>query len=99
MVKGDFSTIKKRTNNSSVDDFIGEAKVDGSAKSKATKTRRGGFKIDPVTGEKIKLGGKVLGVPLNEHELKTLTLAAEKAGLPVATFVRIAALREAKDNV
>lgn len=87
---GDITAKKKATKK-----FIEDAKVDGEKESNV-KNRRGANYKDPKTGELIKLGGKILQVPLNEEELKILTESALKNGLPLATFIRTVALRDAK---
>jgi len=46
----------------------------------------------------IKLGGKVLQVPLNEYELNILSNAALNEGLPLATFLRTTALKHVKNT-
>ena len=87
---GDITAKKKATKK-----FIEDAKVDGEKESNV-KNRRGASYKDPKTGEQIKLGGKILQVPLNEEELKILTESALKNGLPLATFIRTVALRDAE---
>ncbi|MEL0630735.1 hypothetical protein [Psychromonas aquatilis] len=89
---GDITAKKKATKK-----FIEDAKVDGEIESNV-QNRRGASYKDPKTGEKIKLGGKILQVPLNEQELKTLTESAQEEGLPLATFLRKIAIRHAKSK-
>ncbi|WP_140187403.1 hypothetical protein [Providencia stuartii] len=100
MAKGDFSSIKRDKKKANFDEFVESAKVDGHKEEvKTVSSRRGKYKVDPDTGKKIQLGGKVLGIPLNQNELETITEAAENAGMPVATFVRAAAMKAAKDYI
>lgn len=102
MAKGDFSSIKREKKKADFEEFVGSAKVDGhkeETKPTSTSNRRGKYKIDPDTGKKVPLGGKILGIPLNQNELETITEAAENAGMPVATFVRAAAMKSAKDYI
>ncbi|WP_323085403.1 hypothetical protein [Providencia alcalifaciens] len=101
MAKGEFSSIKRDRKKPDFEEFVGSAKVDGNKDEtiKPANTRRGKYKIDPDTGERVSLGGKVLGIPLNQNELETITEAAENAGMPVATFVRAAAMKAAKDYI
>ena len=82
---GDITAKNKTTN------FIDNAKVDGS--NNIQQDRRGSSYKDPKTGKTIKLGGKILQVPLNEYELKILIEAALQEGLPLATFLRATALK------
>lgn len=89
---GDITAKKKATKK-----FIENAKVDGERESNV-QNRRGASYKDPKTGEQIKLGGKVLQVPLNEQELKILTESAQEEGLPLATFMRKIAIRYAKSK-
>lgn len=100
MAKGDFGNIKRSKSAVSLDEFVESAKVDGGQKNQdPASERRGKFMIDPETGKKIALGGKVLEVPLNAYEVDLLTRAARDAGLPVATYVRSAVIRLAKDSI
>lgn len=87
MAKGKFSDIGAKATSRSQKDFISGAKVDGDHE-KPSRMRRGRTMKDPVTGQRVKLRGKVLEVPLNEVEYRVFRQAAEKAGLPVATYVR-----------
>lgn len=98
MAKGDFSNIgRTRKQEKTLDAFVESAKVDGcEAEVKSKTKRRGKYRIDPKTGEKIALGGKVLEVPLNYEEVEILSHAAEISGLPVATFMRSEALKVAR---
>lgn len=84
---GDITAKKKATKK-----FIENAKVDGEKESNV-QNRRGASYKDPKTGEQIKLGGKILQIPLNEQELKILTESAQEEGLPLATFIRKIAIR------
>ena len=89
---GDITAKKKATKK-----FIENAKVDGEKESNA-QNRRGASYKDPKTGEQIKLGGKILQIPLNEQELKILTESAQEEGLPLATFIRKIAIRYANSK-
>jgi len=89
---GDIGAKKK----AKAEDFIEDAKVDGSKKLDQ-QARRGANYKDTKTGETINLGGKVLQVPLNAYELKTLSEAALQEGLPLATFLRVIALKHVKN--
>lgn len=89
---GDITAKKKATKK-----FIENAKVDGERESNV-QNRRGASYKDPKTGEKIKLGGKILQIPLNEQELKILTESAQEEGLPLATFMRKIAIRYANSK-
>jgi len=89
---GDITARKKATKK-----FIENAKVDGERESNV-QNRRGASYKDPKTGEKIKLGGKILQIPLNEQELKILTESAQEEGLPLATFMRKIAIRYANSK-
>jgi len=84
----------------STDDFINTAKVDGNSETKKLdpQGRRGANYKDKDTGKMIKLGGKVLQVPLNEYELNILSNAALNEGLPLATFLRTTALKHVKNT-
>lgn len=89
---GDITAKKKATKK-----FIENAKVDGEKESNV-QNRRGASYKDPKTGEQIKLGGKILQIPLNEQELKILTESAQEEGLPLATFIRKIAIRYANSK-
>ena len=90
---GDIGAKKKAQN------FIENAKVDGDkSKEIDPQGRRGSSYKDAKTGETIKLSGKILQVPLNEYELNILNKAAEQAELPLATFLRVTALKYAKNT-
>lgn len=89
---GDITAKKKATKK-----FIENAKVDGERESNV-QNRRGASYKDPKTGEQIKLGGKILQIPLNEQELKILTESAQEEGLPLATFIRKIAIRYANSK-
>tara|TARA_R110001583_G_scaffold193131_2_gene360826 strand:+ start:4153 stop:4440 length:288 start_codon:yes stop_codon:yes gene_type:complete len=89
---GDITAKKKATKK-----FIENAKVDGERESNV-QNRRGASYKDPKTGERIKLGGKILQIPLNEQELKILTESAQEEGLPLATFMRKIAIRYANSK-
>lgn len=89
---GDITAKKKATKK-----FIENAKVDGEKESNV-QNRRGASYKDPKTGEQIKLGGKILQIPLNEQELKILTESAQEEGLPLATFMRKIAIRYANSK-
>jgi len=89
---GDITARKKATKK-----FIENAKVDGERESNV-QNRRGASYKDPKTGEQIKLGGKILQIPLNEQELKILTESAQEEGLPLATFMRKIAIRYANSK-
>lgn len=91
---GDITAKKKATKK-----FIENAKVDGERERESNvQNRRGASYKDPKTGEQIKLGGKILQVPLNEQELKILTESAQEEGLPLATFMRKIAIRYANSK-
>lgn len=97
MSKGTFSNIAKlRQQEQALDEFVESAKTDGRKSVKEPKSRRGKYRIDPKTGERIDLGGKVLEVPLNAGEVEILSRAAEVSGLPVATFMRSEAIKVAR---
>jgi len=100
MVKSNpFGNIGKKAK-PSTDDFINTAKVDGGNEPKKLdpQGRRGANYKDKDTGKMIKLGGKVLQVPLNEYELSILSDAALNEGLPLATFLRATALKYVKNT-
>ncbi len=88
---GDITAKSKATN------FVDSAKIDGSNKIDS-QARRGSSYKDTKTGKKIKLGGKILQVPLNEYELNILSEAALQEGLPLATFLRVTALKYVKST-
>ncbi|BAE80510.1 hypothetical protein [Sodalis phage phiSG1] len=97
MSKGTFYNIGKlKQQEKALDAFVESAKIDGSESVGKLKSRRGKYRIDPKTGERIDLGGKVLEVPLNAGEVALLSRAAEVSGLPVATFMRSEAVKVAR---
>lgn len=100
MAKGSFSNIGKlrKKEQPALDAFVESAKIDGrdDGVGKSKSKRRGKYRIDPKTGERIELGGKVLEVPLNAGEAELLSRAAEMSGLPVATFMRSEAMKVAR---
>lgn len=99
MAKGSFSNIGKlrKKEQPALDAFVESAKIDGrDSVGKSKSKRRGKYRIDPKTGERIELGGKVLEVPLNAEEAELLFRAAEMSGLPVATFMRSEAMKVAR---
>lgn len=94
MVKTPFSDI---TAKKKIEKFIDNAKIDGSKKIEQ-QARRGASYKDTKTGDTIKLGGKVLQIPLNEYELNILSEAALQEGLALATFLRVTALKYVKNT-
>lgn len=92
MAKNPFGDITAKNKTTS---FVDSAKIDGSRKLDQ-QDRRGASYKDTKTGETIKLGGKILQVPLNEYELNILSEAASQEGLPLATFLRATALKYVK---
>ena len=92
MAKNPFGDITAK--NKAAENFIKDAKVDGE-KYINVKNRRGASYKDPKTGELIKLGGKIVQVPLNKGELDILNEFALKSGLPLATFLRTLAIKHA----
>lgn len=88
MKNNPFSDIKKKSKKVDANSFIEEAKVDGSQKNLDKNERRGSSYTDKDTGEKIKLTGKILQVPVNGYELKILTEGAKKMGLPLGSYLR-----------
>ncbi|MGY5652741.1 hypothetical protein [Vibrio cincinnatiensis] len=88
MKNNPFSDIKKKQKKVDANSFIEEAKVDGSQINTDKNERRGSSYIDKETGEKIKLTGKVLQVPVNGYELQILESLAKDAGLPIGTLLR-----------
>lgn len=95
MKNSPFSDIKKKRRNIDTDTFIEEAKVDGSKPILDKNERRGSSYIDKETGEKIKLTGKILQVPVNGYELKILEDGAKKMGLPLGSYLRTLGLEAA----
>lgn len=94
MKSNPFGDIKKKPQSIKKDAFIDAAKVDGSATNKTKEQelhkneRRGSSYIDKDTGERVKLSGKILQVPVNGYELKILEDGAKKAGLPIGSYLR-----------
>lgn len=89
-----FSDIKKKTK--ALNDFIGDAKVDGSKNEYNKNERRGSSYLDKNTGERIRLTGKILQVPVNGYELKKLEEGAKKVGLPLGSYLRTLGLEAAE---
>lgn len=88
MKNSPFSDIKKKGKKSDLDEFIDDAKVDGAVHQLDKNERRGSSYINKETGERIKLSGKVLQVPVNGYELDILEKGAKKAGLPIGSYLR-----------
>ena len=98
MKNSPFSDIKKKKKSVDADSFIEEAKVDGS-KSKLDKNeRRGASYVDKKTGERFKLSGKILQVPVNGYELEILEEGAKKMGLPLGSYLRTLGIEAANRN-
>ena len=109
MAKGNFANIGKgQAREKEAEAFIETAKVDGNLRDKnihssgflpdkiKSEKRRGKYRLDPETGEKILLGGKKQEVPLNAAELAVLTEAAALSGLTLTTFIRSEAVKSAR---
>jgi hypothetical protein len=91
-----FSDIKKKSKPTDLSNFIEDAKVDGSKEHFDKNERRGSSYLDKVTGERIKLTGKILQVPVNGYELKELEKGAKKMGLPLGSYLRTLGLEAAE---
>lgn len=89
MKSNPFGDIKKKTSTPRKNEFIESAKVDGNASNSFDKNeRRGSSYINKETGERIKLSGKILQVPVNGYELEILEKGAKEAGLPIGSYLR-----------
>jgi hypothetical protein len=110
MKNNPFSDIAKKSQKANKTDFIESAKVDGTSKQETkvdgtskqeTKLdkneRRGSSYIDKETKKRIPLSGKIVQVPVNGYELKILEAGAQKAGLPLGSYLRTLGL-EAANN-
>lgn len=98
MKNNPFSDIKKKSKSIDTQSFIEEAKVDGSKSELDKNERRGTSYVDKRTGEKIKLSGKILQVPVNGYELKILEDGAKKMGLPLGSYLRVIGIEAAKED-
>lgn len=97
MKSNPFSDIKKKKAEQKKTNFIESAKVDGHTKYDLNKNeRRGSSYIDKETGEKVKLSGKILQVPVNGYELNILEQGAKKMGLPLGSYLRTLGIEAAK---
>jgi hypothetical protein len=103
MKSNPFSDIAKKRKSTNKEDFIDAAKVDGENKPASSfldaNERRGSSYIDKETGEKIKLSGKILQVPVNGYELKILEDGAKRMGLPLGSYLRSLGIEAANDMV
>lgn len=103
MAKGDFGDLARRSKKkvpTGANDFIESAKIDGSTASEPSLAE-----LDPQAprgrwrrkdGQKIELGGLDQQIQLNPYEVKLLKLAAEAQGLSFASYIRSAAVRDAR---
>ncbi|MDE1240531.1 hypothetical protein [Vibrio aestuarianus] len=96
MKNSPFSDIKKKGKKPDLDEFIDDAKVDGTPNQLDKNERRGSSYIDKETGEKVKLTGKILQVPVNGYELNILEEGAKKVGLPLGSYLRTLGLEAAE---
>lgn len=103
MKNNPFSDITKKQKYSKKNDFIESAKVDGDKKlftnSFDINERRGSSYIDKNTGEKVKLSGKILQVPVNGYELKILEDGAKRMGLPLGSYLRTLGIEAANGKL
>jgi hypothetical protein len=93
MKNNPFGDIQKKTKTANKSEFIESAKVDG-ASTLDKNERRGASYIDRDSGEKVKLTGKILQVPVNGYELRILENGAKKNGLPLSSYLRTLGIKD-----
>lgn len=98
MKNSPFSDIKKKNKALNTISFIEDAKVDGSKVILDKNERRGSSYLDTKTGKRVSLSGKIIQIPVNGYELKTLKILAKEAGLPIGTYLRALAMDVALKN-
>jgi hypothetical protein len=103
MKSNPFSDITKKSKTTDKESFIESAKVDGktnksldNAELTDKNERRGTSYLDKETGQKIRLSGKIIQVPVNGYELKILEDGAKKSGLPLGSYLRTLGIEAAK---